>query len=336
MTRSDVVRSLVSFAAFVGLSLSPISAFAQHGGGGHGGGFHGGGGGGFHAGSEGGFHSSGGGGEFSRGGGEYRGGGFEGGARSLGRGGTYRGGSAEAGRSLGSTRSESANIRPAINDGQWHSFGNSRGSARLGAGRNPGDSANSNLVAHNTVGTEGGWRSFGSVGSVRGEASFIGGGGFRGAGFGFRGGYGRGCCWGGLGFGFGIGWPYWGFGWGPAWAFWNPWWYGPYYYGPYWYGAWPGYNYGYDYSYDDYSDMWSTNPPPYRPDASQDKSNTSQPDNLQVYPARPSDDEGASKGTDSLDSAGSNANDAAPQPSISNAPNAIPQVQPSIVAPAVI
>jgi hypothetical protein len=106
--------------------------------------------------------------------------------------------------------SRSSNIRPAVADGQWHSFGNSSASVR-------------------TV-------SAGFVGGIR-----------PGFGVGFRGGFGGfGCCgfgrwgWGGWGFGFGIGWPFW----GPYWAFgWDPWWYNPYWYGP-------GYDGYADYSYD--------------------------------------------------------------------------------------
>jgi hypothetical protein len=126
--------------------------------------------------------------------------------------------------------SRSSGIRPAIADGQWHSFGNSSASVR-------------------TAG-----------------AGFVGGG--RGFGVGFRGGLGYGCCgfgrwgwgggwgWGGWGFGFGIGYPFWGGFWGPYSAFWSPWWYNPYWYGPASY-----------YNYPDYSYDWSDNPPPYQPDS---------------------------------------------------------------------
>ena len=317
MKKFRLGKYFISLAAFIGLALSPLPVFAQHGGGG-GGHSGGGGGGGFHGGG-GGVHSSGGaGGGFShssageaRGGAEARG--YEGGSRSAGGASSYRGG-AEAGRGGAlSARGQSSNIRPAINDGQWHSFG--------------GSSRSSNLVARSTGTTEG----FRSFGSSRGEAGFVGGG-FRGAGFGFRGGFGgfgfgRGCCWGG--WGFGIGFPYWGFGWGPAWAFWNPWWYGPYWYGPY-YGGWSGY-YGSDYGYDDYSDVWSSNPPPYRQDDSQDNSASQR--NSQIYPARPdSDDDGLNMnpGSDSVDSSQNGA-----PPRNSNAPTA-PRVQTSVVVPAVI
>jgi hypothetical protein len=171
-----------------------------------------------------------------------------------------------AGRSPGSSGDRSSNIRPAINDGQWHSFGNAGSSARSNAGRNSGSSANSSLSARNAGSVEGGWHSFGPS---RGAPSF-GGGPLRGApgfgrgGDGWRGGWrgndwDRGWGWGG--WGFGVGWPFWGFYWGPAWAFgWDPWWYGSYGYGP-----WPAYSY---YHYPDYSYDWSDNPPPYRPDSS--------------------------------------------------------------------
>jgi hypothetical protein len=155
------------------------------------------------------------------------------------------GGRGFSGSSSGrSSSAASSNIRPAINDGQWHSFGNGSASARTASA----GSANSNLVAHNT----GFSRGSGYFGGVRGEPGFgvrggYGGYGF-GRGYGWGGGWGGGWGWGGLGFG----WPYW----GPAWAFgWSPW------YNPYWYG-WPGYGYS-NYWYD---------APPYRSDVSNDPS----------------------------------------------------------------
>jgi hypothetical protein len=129
---------------------------------------------------------------------------------------------------MGTGRASASNIRPAIADGQWHSFGNASGSVRsAGAGFDRGG---------------------------------------RGFGGGFRGGFGYGCCgfgrggwggwgWGGWGWGFGFGWPFWGGFWGPYWGLWDPWWYNPYWYGPGYYG------------YTDYSYDWSDNPPPYRPDS---------------------------------------------------------------------
>jgi hypothetical protein len=344
---------LFGFAIFLGLALAPISTFAQHGGGGHGGGggggFHGGGGG-FHSGGGGGFYGGGGihsGGSFSRGSGSApRGSGVAGNARSGSGASAYRGDSV-SGRSLGSSptqsaRAQASNIRPAINDGQWHSFGNGSTSAHSSQARGSAAVANSTLVAHNTIGSIGnGWRSFG------GNTGFVSGG-FRGIrGFGGYG-WGRGCCWGGWGWGgwgwgggwaFGIGWPFWGFYWGPAWGWglWGPWAYGPYWYGPYGYGAyWYG-PYGYDTAYDDYSDVWSSNPPPYRPpDARQDNSNASRDNSLQGYPARPNpDDDGlnVNYGADSLDSA---QNGAWPQPSNAEAGNASPRAQPSVGVPSVI
>jgi hypothetical protein len=151
----------------------------------------------------------------------------------------------------------SANIRPAINDGQWHSFGNA-GSTRASA-----STANSSLVAHST-GFNGGFRSFG------GEPRFGIGGGFRGG-------------WGGFGFGFGWGWgwPYW----GPAWAFWDPWWYSPYWHSPYSYG--PGYDY---YSDSAYGSGSAYNAPPYRSEVlSKYKKNEDSPT---AYLNRPADDDG--------------------------------------------
>ena len=242
MGRSRLTHSLVAFAVFIGLSLTPNLVFAQHGGGG-GGSHGGGGGGGFHGGggSYGGSHSVP---SYGSGGG-YRGGAYGGSSRSYGGAGASRGisgrnGSAEGGRTSAAEAGRSSNIHPAIADGQWHSFGNSVSSAH-GSARSDRATSNATLSARNVRTTTGEWRSFGG-------SNFVGGGGFRG-GYG----WGRGYGWGGWGFGFG--WPYWGFGWGPAWAFWNPWWYGPYWgYGSYWYG--PPYAYYPDYSYD-----WSDNPP---------------------------------------------------------------------------
>jgi hypothetical protein len=309
MNRSRFRGSLIAFTALLGLALTPGLAFAQHGGGGGhsgggGGGFHGGGGsyggGGFHGGSyggsgvrgnEGGFHGNEGG---SRGG-------YEGGSR----GGYSRGGGTEAGRSLSSEGSRSSNLRPAINDGQWHSFGNAgaghASAATSASGTHASTSgANSNLMAHNAGTTGGAWHSF--AGS-RSEAGFVGGsrGGVsefnHGYGYGWHGGYGGyygwhggwGCCgwgWGGLGFGwgfwgFGFGWPYWGWGgfWGPAWAAWNPYWYNPYWYPPL----------AYSYGYPDYSLDWSNNPPPYRPDAAPSAQGSEQQDSADDWIAPSSD-----------------------------------------------
>jgi len=256
MSTFGPVRSLLAFVAFIGLALTPIAAFAQHGGGS---GSHAGGGGG-------GFHGGGSGGGFHGGGGSY------GGARSIGGGGYHEGGgsrvgssagregagsrsygSSESGRGSNSLANHASNLRPAINDGQWHSFGNSGSSARSGEGRNSGGRTNLSLSARNVGASDGAWHSFGSS---RGASDFVGGTaravpgfGFRGAGWrgGWRGyGWGGGWDWGWGVWGFGFGWPYWGVGW-------NPWWYDPYWYAP---SA---------YAYPDYSDDWGDNPP-YRPD----------------------------------------------------------------------
>jgi hypothetical protein len=270
MSPSGLRKSLVAFVAFIGLVLIPIPSFAQHGGGGgHSGG---GGGGGFHGSAGGGgFHGGGG---YECGGRSYsegssdRSGGFRGGmeGRSS-RGMTGRSGS-EAGRNDSSEGSRSSNIRPAMNDGQWHSFGSSGTSARSGVGRTSVGhtavgTANTHLSARNEGFADGNWHSFSSS---RGASGFSGGSrepGFGWRGNGWRGGWG-GFGWGGFGrwgwggWGFGFGWPYWGGFWGPYWGFaWNPWWYGSY-----WYGPWPAYSDYPDYSYD-----WSDGPPPYRPDS---------------------------------------------------------------------
>jgi len=160
----------------------------------------------------------------------------------------------EAGRNFSSSGSRSSNVRPAINDGQWHSFGNAASS-----GRNSGALAHSSLSARNAGISDGGWHSFGPTRGAFGGAGF----GFRGGawrgggpGFGWRGG----CCWDGWGWGFGFGWPFWSAYWGPGWAFgWDPWWYSPYWYAPLAYSYYP-----------DYSLNWEDNPPPYRPDLSSD------------------------------------------------------------------
>jgi hypothetical protein len=270
VSRPSCSSSFIAFSAFIALTLTPVSAFAQHGGGGGhsgGGGFHGGGGG-FH-GSAGGVHGGGG---YSRGGAEgVHGGGFGGGARSAGAGSYGRGGMS-AGRNLASMASHSS-LPSAINDGQWHSFGGSGASARSGLGRSEnaaGSNASSTLLARNSVGAGNGWRSFGSATSHRAAGGehvgidHVGLGSHWGSGWGGYGwhGYGWGPAWGfGWGWGLGFGWPYWGIYWGSGW---NPWWYGPYAYNPYWYAP---LNYPYD---PGYSLNWEDNPPPYRLDASGD------------------------------------------------------------------
>ena len=275
MSRFGCHTSLIVFVAFIAFTLTPVSVFAQHGGGGGhaggGGGFHGGGGG-FHGGG-GGYHGGGVGGGSVRGGSEGVRGGFSGGGRSFGggSGGSSRQGGVGAGRNGASSGSHSSNLPSAINDGQWHSFANSGASSRLSQGRGPGSAANSNLVARNNGSTESGWHSFGSPSSQRGTAgagvsrggpnlNWRGGwGGYGWRGYGWHGGWGGyGWGWGpGWGFGWnwglGFGWPYWGGYWGLGW---NPWGYGPYGNNPYWYAP---LNYDYDSSIN-----WDDNPPPYR------------------------------------------------------------------------
>ena len=147
------VKTLIAFAAFTVLALTPNAALGQrgghgggggsHGGGGGGGGFHGGGGGGgFHGGGGGGFHGGGssrGSGGFYGGGGGYRGGGSYGGMRSYGGGtrsfggGSYnRGGLAssagahtEGGFSGGSAAGmtgQSRGFASGRNSGSWNLF----------------------------------------------------------------------------------------------------------------------------------------------------------------------------------------------------------------------
>jgi hypothetical protein len=148
-----------------------------------------------------------------------------------------RTGAAGAGRSSGSMAGRSSadrasadrslNIRAAVADGQWHSFGGSSASVRSA--------------------------SAGFVGGVR-----------PGAGLGFRGGFGGfGCCgFGRGGWGFGFGGPFW----GPYWAFaWDPWWYNPYWYGTGAYYSYQGY--GSDYGYDWSDDPPPYRPGAYTPDA---------------------------------------------------------------------
>jgi hypothetical protein len=241
MGRFGFLRPLLAFATVTLLALTPNPAFAQHGGGhgggGGGGGSHGGGGGGFHGGG-GGFHGGGsyGGGRSFGGGGSYQqGGGFRGrpGAGPNGAGSRYGGGSRSnggpgTGRGFGINGTRASNFHPAINDGQWHSFGNS--GSRLGG---TSTRVSTGFIGRGSVATTGfGWR-----------------------GNGWRGGWGGGWGWGGWGFGFG--WPYWGGGWGLGW---DPWWYDPF-----WYAPWPAYSYYPDYSWD-YDGYDPSYDPPYRDD----------------------------------------------------------------------
>jgi hypothetical protein len=149
-----------------------VPAFAQHGGGGHGGG-----GGGFHGGGGGGFHSSGGGG-FRSGGGGFRGGpppagaGFSRGApgASLRSGGGYyaRPGtnfSRSYGNSFnGSQRfGNSSSASPGVAGGQWHSFGGPAG-ARGPSGQQSGAGPSGNAGGFHVFS---GNRGAGSAGTVR-------------------------------------------------------------------------------------------------------------------------------------------------------------------------
>jgi hypothetical protein len=277
MGPSVPVRFLMVLAASVGLALTPNVALAQHGGGG---GHSGGGGGGSHAGGGGSFHSSGGSYHGSAGG-SREGGSY--GAHSYSGGSYGRGGSSGASRGLGSSAMRSSarnsfdrgteNIRPAVNDGQWHSFGNA-------------GSANSTLMARNSGISNAGGRAFASTsGGARLAPSF------NRAGFGWRGGWGGG--WGCCRAGFGWGWGFWGFGFG--WPYWGPYawapWYYPYY-DPYWYSPWPAYN-----AYPDDSYNWSNDPPPYRPsdDNTQPAHYTNSAgvtDVAETVPLRPRDESG--------------------------------------------
>jgi hypothetical protein len=137
MKKSTFSKTLFAFSAFVVLSCAPKPAFAQHGGGGHGGGngFHGGGGG-SHGGG-GGFHGGGGG--FHVGGGMHYGSGGWGtpGSYGMSRGRvgiapsssthfapslTARNFGDSAGRSSGTSVASAGPGIPSA-DGQWHSFG---------------------------------------------------------------------------------------------------------------------------------------------------------------------------------------------------------------------
>jgi hypothetical protein len=154
-------------------ACSALPVFAQHGGGGHGGG----GGGGFHGGGGGGFH--GGGGLHSGGGGGTRGGSYSGpaagyrgstaGAPSAPRsansyysrpGGNFAGGNQRYGNSAGS---------PAVADGQWHSFAGAAGSrgpsgASSVAG-SPGNAGGFHVFSANRgTGSSGAVRSFSGQG----------------------------------------------------------------------------------------------------------------------------------------------------------------------------
>ena len=177
MRKSTFSKILFACFAFVALACAPKSAFAQHGGGGHGGGgFHGGGGG-FHGG--GGMHYGGGGGGF------HVGGGFHGGAPgsngvSRGRVGMAPSSSARfapwatprnfgnaAGRSSG-TSVASAGHGFANADGQWHSFGRADNEPGPSVtARNFGNPAASTAsVARGSGNVDSQWHSFGNAGNA--------------------------------------------------------------------------------------------------------------------------------------------------------------------------
>jgi hypothetical protein len=328
MGRFGVLRSLLAFTTFILLALTPNPAFAQHSGGhsggGGGGGSHGGGGG-FHGGG-GGFRGGGGsygaGRSFGGGGSYHQGGGFRGGpGAGPGGSGSRAYGRSEAGRSFRSEGNRASNVRPAIKDGQWHSFGNSGSSARVSEGRNSGSLANSSLSARNTGSSEGAWRSFGPsrVSSGFAGRTSVATPGFSWRGNGWRGGwrgYGWGRGWGWGGWGFGFGWPYWGGYWGLGW---DPWWYDPF-----WYAPRPAYSYYRDYSWDYYRDD-PYDDPPYNPDSY----NYGAPGNHSSTPNSKRDNQPSLKGGATQDNGGSIQNDQTPQPEA--APGS-PAAQPHLVS----
>lgn len=259
MRKSTLLNALLAGIASVSLVCVTAPAFAQHGGGGHGGGGGGshGGGGGFHGGggSFGGYHGGG-----SYGG--YHGGGYSGGYHggAYGGRGSYGGmrGDSYSARNSGESRPWSWEGRTSGNTSPgWHSFGNngsmagrSGGNAavagnRGAAGRLGSDRSGSEGMAasHATI-ADGHWHSFGAshaaagsrlastarptaTASLNHSALGFGPGPWR-AGYGWRGGYWGGRGWGypgwGWGWGWGLGW--WGPGWGWGW-WWDPFWYWP-------------------------------------------------------------------------------------------------------------
>jgi hypothetical protein len=125
------------------------------------------------------------------------------------------GGMSSATGTHGLNISHGTEMRAALADGQWHSFG--------GAHAALGSRLNGNVgFGHNAEFIHGGWGGWGGGGW---HGGWRGGWGYPGYGFGFG-------CW-------GCGWGY-GFGWGIGW---NPWWaLYPY---PYWDSLWWGDPYGY-------------------------------------------------------------------------------------------
>jgi hypothetical protein len=170
---------LLKSAFTILFACSAIPAFAQHGGGGHGGG-----GGGFHGGGGGGFHGGGGGGSHGGGGGGFRGGsyappvaGYRGPRSAAPSGPRYGGGyagryaagpgnsySRQGGNSAGGNqRFGNSPSSPGSADGQWHSFGapsGGRGSSGSQAEAGPaGNSGGFHVFSGN--------RGAGSAGAVR-------------------------------------------------------------------------------------------------------------------------------------------------------------------------
>lgn len=116
-------------------------------------------------------------------------------------------------------------MRAALADGQWHSFGGTRGGTLGGshAALASGLNGNARLGGGRSEFIHGGWG--GGWGGLHGGWGWRGGWGYPGYGFGFG-------CW-ACGWGFGFGW---GIGWNPYWALY------PY---PYWDSLWWGDPYGY-------------------------------------------------------------------------------------------
>jgi hypothetical protein len=212
-----------------------------------------------------------------------------------------------SGRNSGSFGNRSSNFRSAVNDGQWHSFGNAGGSARFSGGRTPGNFASSGFSSRNGARMDGGWHSFGA--SRAGNSSFAGSrvgrstfGSFSNARFasntrafggsrfnsfsGFQGfgnrGFGSGLGWRGNGWrgnGFGFGRPFYGwgggffgagFGWGfgVGWPYWGPGW--AFGWDPWLYNPYiysPWPSYNY---YQSYPDTGYNNAPSYDPNPSYD------------------------------------------------------------------
>lgn len=257
MLKSFVSKSFIPFFAALLLAFLPNPALAAgHGGGGHGGG--------------GGFHGGGG----SYGG--YRGGAY-GGYRGGNFGGSNRGG-AYGSRGGGSYSRGFSSARGGIADGNFHSFGGSRGfsggRSSVGASRGIADG---NFHSFGAGASRGGFgnNSFNRGGFGRGGFGDRGWGGrgWGGRGWGWGGRGWRGGCW-GCGFGWGFGWG-WGLGWGWGWGW--PWagaWWGP---GWGWGWDWPVYAYDPDWGYSAYPDPYYDYGPPYQAPAPPPPNNNNDP-----------------------------------------------------------